>query len=285
MNVSDALDQGLFDLSDTKTAPAPAAPLVEAEAAAVVLEPEQPVQPVVAPLVRQDAVSPSSLLRIAMDQGTDLDRMERLLEMQERWEKREAEKAYNAAFAAFKAEEIRIVRSKVRKEGPLKGQAYAELSDYVDAITPALSRYGLSASWKPTRDEKDWIEVTCTLKHVGGHFETASMGGAPDTGPGRNAIQARASAVKYLERYTLQAVCGVADVGDDDDGNGGGAPAASTVPMELLTASRNAAMGGWKSFSDYVQTLTVAQRESLKPEYSTLKAVALRADKAKEARP
>ena len=48
------------------------------------------------------------------------------------------------------------------------------------------------------------------------------MGSAPDTGPGRNAIQARASAVNYLERYTLLAATGTAAAGQDNDGNGAG---------------------------------------------------------------
>lgn len=265
-SLSQELDKGLLELTplEAKTESAPVA----------IAKP----QTLAAPSA-SNAVPPSVLLRLAMDQGADLDRLERLMNMQERWEKREAEKAYNAAFAAFKAEEIIIKRGKVRKEGPLKGQAYAELSDYVDAVTPALSRHGLSASWKPTRDEPLWIEVTCTLKHVDGHFETASLGGAPDTGPGRNAIQARASAVKYLERYTLQAVCGVADVGDDDDGNGGGGQlTASTVPLHLSAAARNAAKGGWKSLSDYIASLSIEDREALKPEYSTFKAAAKRSD-------
>lgn len=271
----DVLDKDLFDPAATlslepKEETAQAAPVAVVDAKPVALTAHR---------VDTPTVSPATLVQIALDQGADLDRLERLMNMQERWEKREAEKAYNRAFAAFKAEEITIKRGKVRKDGPLKGQAYAELSDYVDAITPALSKHGLSASWKPTRDEKDWIEVTCTLKHVDGHFETASLGGGPDTGPGRNMIQARASAVKYLERYTLQAVCGVADSGDDDDGNGaGGQSAVSTVPLHLSAAARTAAKGGWKSLSDYIASLSIEDREALKPEYSTFKAAAKRAD-------
>jgi hypothetical protein len=48
------------------------------------------------------------------------------------------------------------------------------------------------------------------------------MGAAPDTGPGRNAIQARGSAKSYLERYTLLAATGTAAADQDNDGNGAG---------------------------------------------------------------
>lgn len=49
------------------------------------------------------------------------------------------------------------------------------------------------------------------------------MGGPPDTGGAKNAIQARASTVSYLERYTFKAVAGVAEGGDDDGQGGAGA--------------------------------------------------------------
>jgi hypothetical protein len=68
------------------------------------------------------------------------------------------------------------------------------------------------------------MEVTCYLRHVQGHEESVSMGGPPDAGGAKNAIQARASTKSYLERYTLKAICGVAEGGDDTDGNQPPAP-------------------------------------------------------------
>jgi len=166
--------------------------------------------------------SPAAMMLAARAQGVSPEEIGQMMDLQERWERREAEKAYNAAFAAFKAEAVRVMKGRTVNDGPLKGRAYAELHDVVHAVTPALSKHGLSASWKLSRDEKDWLEVTCTLKHVGGHCESVSMGGSPDTGGAKNALQARASTKTYLERYTLKAICGVAEGGDDDDGLGGG---------------------------------------------------------------
>lgn len=151
--------------------------------------------------------------------GGTLDQVRDMLALQKEWEAGESLKAYNVAFADFKAEAVRVLKGKEVTDGPLKGKSYAELHSVVDAVTPALSKHGLSASWKLTIDQKDWIEVTCTLKHVRGHSESVSMGGPPDAGGAKNAIQARASSVSYLQRYTLKAVCGVAEGGDDNDGN------------------------------------------------------------------
>lgn len=165
--------------------------------------------------------TPADLLRIAVESNADLDRLERLMQLQDRWEAKEAKKAFDAAFAAFKAEAVTIIKNKTVTDGPLRGKGYAELHEVVNAVTPALSRHGLSSSWRLTKDDKDWLEVTCYLRHVDGHEESVSMGGPPDTGGAKNAIQARASTKSYLERYTLKAITGLSEQADDDDGNGG----------------------------------------------------------------
>ena len=196
------------------------------------------IEPVEAP---PRAVStPSDLLRMAVEQGADLDRLERLMALQERWEAGQAVKAYNDAFASFKAEAVRIIKNRGVTDGPLKGKRYAELYAVVNAITPALSKHGLSASWKLSKDDKDWIEITCILKHTAGHFETVAMGGPPDAGGAKNAIMARASTVSYLERYTLKAITGLSEQNDDNDGAGGG----DEDDEELLTEWRAAALDG-----------------------------------------
>jgi hypothetical protein len=166
-----------------------------------------------------NAPTPSDLLALAVQQNADLDKLERLMALQERWQASEAKKAYDAAFAAFKSEAVTIVKNRKVDAGPLSGKKYAELFAVVNAITPALSRHGLSSSWKLTKDEKDWLEVTCYLKHTDGHVEAVSMGGPPDAGGAKNGIQARASTVTYLERYTLKAICGLSEQEDDTDGD------------------------------------------------------------------
>lgn len=185
----------------------------------------------------QHDASPFARMLAAQQAGIGLDQIREMMNLQVQWEQREAEKTYNVAFAAFKAEAVTVLKGRTVTDGPLKGRSYAELHDVVDAVTPALSRHGLSASWKVTKDDRDWIEVTCTLKHVGGHAESVSMGGPPDTGGAKNALQARASTKTYLERYTLKAICGVAEGGDDDDGNGGNVKDWSDRAMEAETAA------------------------------------------------
>lgn len=190
--------------------------------------PEPPRKPSKAVATRQSAknlaavdTSPEGVLRLAISQGAPLEQLEKFMALRERHEANEAKKAFNVALAAFKAEAVTITKATEYTDGPLKGRSYANLSDIVTAVTPALSKHGLSISWKLTKDDPQWMEVTCTLRHADGHSESVSMGAAPDAGPGRNAIQARGSAKTYLEKYTATGILGLAASDQDDDGGGG----------------------------------------------------------------
>lgn len=211
------------DISEPRAAPVPA---VQPQRAALAM------------------TTPADLLRIAVESNADLDKLERLMVLQDKWEAKEAKRAYDMAFSAFKAEAVMILKGRKVTDGPLRGKSYAELHDVVNAVTPALSKHGLSSSWKLTMDEKDWMQVTCYLRHVNGHEESVSMGGPPDSGGAKNAIQARASTKTYLERYTLKAITGLSEQEDDDDGAGGGnqpaaaqraQPAARPAPQSAST--------------------------------------------------
>lgn len=224
--------------------------------------------------------TPALLLQMAVQQGADLDKLERLMALQERWEATEARKAFDAAFAAFKAQAVRIVKNRLVNNGPLSGKRYAELFSVVNAVTPALSANGLSSSWKITRDEKDWIEVTCTIKHTAGHSESVSMGGPPDVGGAKNPIQARASTVSYLERYTLKAITGLSEQDDDDDGGHGSAGAAEEAQEHpKLQAGRDAAMQGMEALTGWWGKLSAQDRKALNGEFPKLRNAAQAADR------
>lgn len=174
---------------------------------------------------------PAYLLQLAVERNAPPEQISKFMDLYERFEAMRAERAYNASFAAFKAEAVTIIKSRTINDGPLKGKKHADLFDVVAAVTPALSKHGLTISWKLTKDEKDWLEVTCYLKHELGHQEAVPMGGEPDTGPGRNKIQARGSTKSYLERYTALAILGMAAREQDDDGKGGADEGPDLAPL------------------------------------------------------
>lgn len=206
-------------------------------------------------------VTPMMMLNMAVSKGADLAHLQQLMDLQERWEKNEARKAYNQAFSDFKAEAVQVIKSKPVTAGPLAGTKYADLFAVVGAVTPALSKHGLSASWRLTKDEKDWLEVTCTITHILGHAESTAFGGPPDTGGAKNAIQARASTVNYLERYSLLAATGLAAQNQDDDGRGAGARS-SVEPDEAGKAALEAC-GSDAALKKAWSALTPEQRSTL----------------------
>lgn len=193
-------------------------------------------------------VQPLSVIEQAIRTGATADQLERLLELQVRAdthklemmrEKRRmdeedrqvaAKSAYYAAMAQFKATGVRVLRNKDITDGPLKGKKHATVSSVADAANEALSRFKLSAAWRTVAEEKDWIKLSCVISHADGYSEEASFGGPVDTGPGRNAIQARKSTLSYLERITMELVLGLAEHDDDDDGAAGGKAA---DPLEV----------------------------------------------------
>jgi hypothetical protein len=159
--------------------------------------------------------------RAASIRKFDVAKLEKLLAMRERWESSEARKAFNVAFAAFKAEAIEIIKNRQVTDGPLKNKRYAELFSVVNAVTPALSARP-SASWRSARTKRTGSRSPARSATSSGMPRVVSMAGPPDAGGAKNAIQARASTITYLERYTLKAICGVAEQGDDNDGGTGG---------------------------------------------------------------
>lgn len=170
-------------------------------------------------LVPSGPVTPMVLLQMAVNQGADLDKIEKFMDMQDRWEANEARKAFNNAMAGFKSESPEIVKnaSVSYGEGNKKtSYDHATLDNIVSAISPIMSRYDLSHKWKLKQGDGG-VTVTCTISHKLGHSEETPLHAAPDNTGGKNAIQQLGSTVSYLERYTLLASLGLAVKGQDDD--------------------------------------------------------------------
>lgn len=172
-------------------------------------------------LAAAPATTPSALLAMAVQQGADLDKLERLMLLQERWEKNEAAKAFAVAFADFKAKEVvKITKDKHVSYTGQKGQTdydHATIGNVVATITEAISKYGFSHSWS-TRVDAGVVWVKCILRHKQGHSEEVELPSKPDTSGGKNEIQGLGSAITYLQRYTLLAItgCATSDQADDD---------------------------------------------------------------------
>ena len=185
------------------------------------------------------AVTPMDMLRVAIDKGADLEKLQQLMNLQERWEANEAKKAYIVAMSNFKANPPQIVKDMLNKQ---YGSKYSSLANFVNTVNPELSKHGLSSKWE--LNQSAGIMVTCVMTHIQGHMESVSMTAPPDTSGAKNPIQQIKSTVTYLELATFQAITGLvaSDAAVDDDGNSFGTKTITTdqsiVISDLLTETK-----------------------------------------------
>jgi len=137
-------------------------------------------------------------------------------------EKKDAKKAYFSAMANFKKNPPKILKGSKVDFTSSKGRTnynYASLAEVTQAVSAALAEHGLNVSWR-TEQTDGKITVTVRLTHELGYYEETSLTASPDQSGNKNSIQAIASTVSYLERYTLLAITGLATHDMDDDGKG-----------------------------------------------------------------
>lgn len=163
-------------------------------------------------------ITPMAMLEMASSKDIDPDKLQKLMDFAERWQANQARAAFNEAMGLFKASPPRINKNKHVKFGTTEYD-HATLDHVTDEITAALSKVGIRHRWETAqRDGK--IIVTCVLSHQMGHSESTPLEASADTSGSKNPIQAIASAVTYLQRYTLLAATGMAAAGTDNDGAG-----------------------------------------------------------------
>ena len=181
-------------------------------------------------------ITPMMLISKGMEQGTAIEDMAKLFDLQLRYEDNEAKKAYHKAVSAFKSESITIIKDKHVSFPTSKGKTeydHARLGQIVKTVVPFLAKHKLSHRWNFDQPEGK-VQVTCVLSHELGYSESATLTAAKDESGGKNAIQAMSSSVSYLERYTFLGVTGLAAEDQDDDGSGAEQP-----KVEVISETQN----------------------------------------------
>lgn len=164
-----------------------------------------------APVADQSASLMAVISRAASDPSVDMDKLDRLLQMQERVAARQAETEFAYAMAAMQPE-----LPSIGERGDAAGRyKYALWEDINAAIKPILSRHGFAISFRT--DCEAGIKVTGVLTHRAGHREETSITLPSDTSGNKNAVQAVASSVSYGKRYTAGALLNLTSHGEDDD--------------------------------------------------------------------
>lgn len=237
--------------------------------------------------------TPADLLTLALNNGADLDRLERLMTMQQAWEADQARKAYVDDMARFKAEPIEIGKDRHvsyrKKDGTLTEYDHASIGNVTATICAALARNGFAHRWI-TEQQDARIVVTCVITHRLGHSESTTLRAGADDSGGKNSIQAIASTVTYLQRYTLLSATGLATSDGDDDGRAGGddVPATEDMPpadsphARLVADLYAKADEGVEALSQAWRELSRHNRDIVGKAYGAIKRRAELADAARE---
>ena len=167
------------------------------------------------------AQSPMAAMQLALEKNVDLEKIEKMIQLQKEWDAIQAEKAFTIAMTEFKCEAPVITRD---KENAQYNSYYTSIGNLVNSCLPKMSECGLSHKWSVEQGEQ--ITVTCIVTHKDGHSEPTSMSGPPDGSGSKNPIQQIKSTVTYLKAATFESAMGLAssDANLDDDGAGAGQP-------------------------------------------------------------
>lgn len=220
--------------------------------------------------------TPATLLNIAIEKGADLEKLEKLMDLQIRWEENQAKKSYNVAMAAFKANLPTVVKDKTNSQYKSK---YASEDALLNTINPELSKQGLSASFD-FKQGGGVITVTCHITHAAGHRESVSLAGAADGSGSKNPLQQIKSTTTYLRKATFEAITGIASSENDADDDGNGAASyISDKELSTITDMVNAKEVNLPKFLEY---LKVDSLEHIPASDFNKAMAALRAKKGKE---
>lgn len=184
-------------------------------------------------LVAATPATPADMVIYAMQNGGTIEQVREMMQLQREWEADQARKAYVSDMAEFKKNPPEVVKDKLVA---FSGTSYmhATLGNVTQAIVAGLAQHGFSHRWDVEQGTGGIIVVTCILTHKLGHSEKTRMESKGDDSGKKNDIQKMASAVTYLQRYTLLAATGIAtkDQGDDDGSSAAPQPAPEKHKIE-----------------------------------------------------
>lgn len=199
--------------------------------------------------------------RAARDPGTDVEKLERLFQLQERVLDREAEQAFADAKHLAQAEMPQIKRTGKNDQ---TNSSYAELDDIAAKIDPIAHKYGFSTSYGTADSPKEnHYRVTARLRHKAGFFEdyfadvpmdNVGMKGSKN----KTDTHGFGSTMSYGRRYLKLMIWDIATT--DDDGN-----AASTgalidfTSLEMLKARCSQAGATEERFAKALKVPSLAQ--------------------------
>lgn len=122
-----------------------------------------------------------------------------------------------------------VENAKKNATNPHFKSSYADLAEVLNTVRPVLSRHGLSVMQFPSYGE-GLVHVETIVAHKSGEWMSEKCS-APAQ---KQDPQGVGSAISYLRRYSLAAVCGLAQ--EDDDANASSKPKSTAKTVETKPA-------------------------------------------------
>lgn len=164
--------------------------------------------------------SADALIKQAIEKGTDVATMEKLLAMRKELKAEWSKEQFDKAMAKFQ-NDCPIIKKEKAGGKTNSGEVayyYAPLESIVEQVKEKLNENGFSYSIQTKTDEKG-VKVTCIAKHVSGHSESSDI--EVPLGAGTRVMSAPqivASALTFAKRYAFCNAFGILTGDDDNDG-------------------------------------------------------------------
>ena len=130
-----------------------------------------------------------------------------------------------ALFGALASAQGEMENASKNSENQHFRSKYADLAEVLNTVRPVLSRHGLSVTQFPSYGD-GIVHVETIIAHKSGEWMSEKCS-APAQ---KQDPQGVGSAISYLRRYSLAAVCGIAQ--EDDDGHAASKPKPGTAPQQ-----------------------------------------------------
>lgn len=164
--------------------------------------------------------NPADLILAAVNSNTDLEKLEKLLELQLRWQANEARKEYALSFSNAQKAVTSVYKSKTNNQTKSK---YADLGDVIESVKPVYTKEGFSVIfYEGDTVAQEMIRIYADVLHSSGHKETYHLD-VPLDGKGLQGnanmtkIHGKASSVAYARRYLMCMIWNIPT--SDNDGN------------------------------------------------------------------
>lgn len=169
-------------------------------------------------------VNMASLFDAAVKQGSAMEVIRELRQMEESQFQRSAKARFDEAMSLFQDECPVIEKQKLVKDGESKRlYAYAPIEAIEIQIKPFRRKHGFKHSFDTDINSADgWIIAKCIISHVGGHTETSSVKFPLGTKTSiMSATQQYSAAMTFANRRALANAYGLVLAGEDIDGASG----------------------------------------------------------------